>query len=102
MNSEVIGVIFTGIIGILTAIGGLQFQRGRRTEKVQSDLLTEFKTMKKTVAWLQRRDIANTQHVYALERSMASAGLPIPERPAILNEDTMPAGMVVLNAGDDG
>lgn len=84
--SETLGVIFTGLIGLITALGGIQFQRGRRTEKAQNDLVSEFAHMKKEMRWLRRRDVAHTQHTFLMEQSMARAGIPIPERPSILDE----------------
>lgn len=95
--SDLIGVIFTGLIGIITALGGIQFQRGRRTEKAQVDLVAAFALMQKQVNWLRKRDIANTQHIYHLEHSMASAGIPIPVRPKELDE-TGPMPMLMKEA----
>lgn len=74
MDAALIGAIFAGITGLVTAIGGLLLNRQRQRTDSVLDLETE-------VADLRRKFEAALRHIYALREDMARHGHAPPEMP---------------------
>lgn len=76
IDPALVGAIFAGLIGLL---GGVSTFTASRSRKV----------------WVQRREYRRTRirlqlalaYIYRLGEELASVGLPVPSRPAGLDED---------------
>jgi hypothetical protein len=77
LDAQVIGAVFTGLIGLVAGFSTWTAARSRRVVEDQ-------RLLRKQVRVLQRQLVATVEHIFALELLMAQHGLPVPERPAIL------------------
>lgn len=85
MSVELISSIFTGAVGLLTGVAGLNFQRNRRLERSHRDLMGDFKTIRAEVTILRKLDLAKTRHIFAQDRAVARGGA-MPSYPEEINE----------------
>lgn len=81
MSTELLATLFAGLTALVAALGTYTANRQRRINLDQKLMRKQFRT-------LQRQLVATLGHVFELEIRMASAGLPVPERPAILEDLT--------------
>lgn len=79
MSPELLGIIFTGIGGLIAAFSTFSSNRSKQAT-------ADVKALKVRVRRLERRDLANTQHMFVLEREIVKLGGDIPPRPLILEE----------------
>lgn len=79
MSPELVGIIFTGIGGLVAALSTFSANRSRQTA-------ADVKLLRVRVRRLERRDLANTQHMFTLESAIVKLGGDIPPRPPILEE----------------
>lgn len=80
LDGPTLGVIFQGLAALAIALGLGSASRARRAAVDRG----EFRT-------LQRECLAWAEHGYTLERRLAGAGLPVPRRPALLEDRYGPA-----------
>lgn len=80
MSPELVGSILTGLTGLL---GGLAAFAATRNRRITEDR----KVFRRQVRRLQKQLVAALDHIFDLEQGYARRGLPIPERPAILEMD---------------
>lgn len=80
ISPEIVGSLFTGLTGLLAALAAFTATRNRR-------ITEDRKTLKRQARLLQRKVVAALDHIFDLEAALARRGLPIPERPAILEMD---------------
>lgn len=74
MDAALVGAIFAGLTGLVTAIGGLLLNRQRQRAESVLDLETEVRD-------LRRKFEAALRHVYALREDMARHGCTPPDMP---------------------
>jgi hypothetical protein len=80
MSVEMISAVFTGLIGLLTALAALLANRSRRVSE-------DSRTIRKQARELQKKFVAAMGHIFVLETTLASRGVAPPERPKILEQD---------------
>ncbi len=88
LDGPTLGVIFQGLATLAVALGLTAAGRARRSAVDRGAFRT-----------LQRECLLWAEHGYGLERRLAGAGLPVPPRPAALEERYGPA---FGGGGDDG
>jgi hypothetical protein len=77
LDAQVIGAVFTGLIGLVAGFSTWTASRSRR-------VLEDRRLLRRTVRTLQKQLVATVEHVFALELILARHGIPAPDRPAIL------------------
>jgi hypothetical protein len=80
MSVELISAVFTGLTGLLAAVAAVLAQRSRRTAE-------DSRAIRRGYRQLQKRFTAALNHIFTLETTLAARGLPVPERPPILEAD---------------
>lgn len=82
IDAALIQAVFSGLVLLLGAVGGLVTVRGRRTAVRARDLKA-----------LQRQCLAALAHIFRLERELAAHGIRPPPRPDELEpeDDDAPA-----------
>lgn len=78
MTPEQITAILLGLGGVLTAASGLLAARVRGASSGQRALRRDLRT-------LQRQFHAALRHIFVLETTLSIRGLPVPDRPALLD-----------------
>jgi hypothetical protein len=79
MSPELIASIFTGLTGLVVGLGAYTANRSR-------SIAADHRELRRQVRKLQKQLVATLGHVFELEIRMASSGLPVPERPKILED----------------
>lgn len=79
MSPELVGILFAGVAGI---IGAMSTFSSNRSKQASADV----KSLRARVRRLERRDLANTHHMFVLEREIVKLGGDIPPRPPIIDE----------------
>ena len=77
LDASLIGAVFTGLATVITGLAAFTAARQRRVVEDQ-------RTLRRQVRVLQKQLVATVEHIFALELLMAQHGLPVPERPQIL------------------
>lgn len=77
LDPTVIGAVFTGLTGLIAGLAAFTASRQRRVTEDQ-------RVLRRQVRTLQKQLVATVEHIFALELSMAQHGLPVPDRPKIL------------------
>lgn len=88
LDPTVIGAVFTGLTGLIAGLAAYTASRQRRVAEDQ-------RVLRRQVRTLQKQLVVTLEHIFALELSMAQHGLPVPDRPKILerpaDDDDEPA-----------
>lgn len=92
MDSATIGIIFSGITGILIALTGIQDRRQRRA-------VQQMRQWAKRVRLLERVTVAAIDHIHDLEMLLATNGHRAPKRPRLLDHY---ARLIPRLDGEDG
>lgn len=80
MSVEMISAVFTGCVGILTALAALLANRSRRVGE-------DNRAIRRQARELQRKFLVAIGHIFTLETELAKRGAPVPARPEILDKD---------------
>lgn len=80
MSPEILSTIITGLVGLMTALAGINLSKNRKLEKSHKDLVVEFSSIKKEVRILRKLDLLKTRHIYAVAKARAQ-GIQEPEYP---------------------
>lgn len=75
-----ISAIFTGLTGLLAGLAAVLATRQRRISE-------DSRLVRRQARDLQRKYLAAAQHIFALESELAIRGIPVLDRPEILERD---------------
>ncbi len=82
MNTDSIGVIFTGIAGVIASLSAFSATRTKQNTR-------KLKALSNRVAALEERELAALKYMYRLESELAERGLVVPDRPLALRKVTL-------------
>lgn len=80
MSPELLGSIFSGLVLVIGALATYTAARSRRVGE-------DTRTLRRQARAYQKRFLAAMAHIFRLEVDLAERGIPVPPRPAAL-EDT--------------
>jgi hypothetical protein len=80
MSVEMISAVFTGLTGLLAGLAAVLANRSRRVSE-------DSRAIRRGYRELQRKFNVGLTHIFTLETLLARRGLPVPERPKILEMD---------------
>lgn len=79
MSPELLGSIFSGLVLVIGALATYTAARSRRVGE-------DTKTLRRQARSYQKRFLAAMAHIFRLEVDLAERGIPVPPRPAALED----------------
>lgn len=79
ISPELLGSIFSGLVLVIGALATFTATRSRRVSE-------DTRTLRKQARDYQKRFLAAMAHIFKLEVDLAERGIPVPPRPAVLED----------------